>query len=180
MSKSLKTIQTLAKIGKGISTIIFIFSIIGTVAALIAVSALAGLKDIQLDGKTVVSMVEATGTNFVTLIFTSATAIFSCIGSAIVAKFAMIYFANELEYGTPFTYDGAKELLRLGILAIAVPAVISIVSAIAFIITKLFWPPLAEMENSSPISIVIGIMLIVMSIVFKHGAELEEKLQIDI
>lgn len=43
-----------------------------------------------------------------------------CAGEAVVAKFAEIYFKNELQAETPFTIGGAKELQRLGILVIAV------------------------------------------------------------
>ena len=45
---------------------------------------------------------------------------FVCAGEAVVAKFAEIYFKNELQAETPFTIGGAKELQRLGILVIAV------------------------------------------------------------
>ena len=45
-----------------------------------------------------------------------------CAGEAVLAKFAEAYFVHELKAGTPFTLAGAKELLRLGVLAIALPA----------------------------------------------------------
>ena len=178
MSKSLKTIQTFAKIGKIIANICFIFSIIGAIGCLIAVSAIVGTKDLEFEGQTVVGLVEATGINFVTTVFSCASAIVICIGSAIVAKLAVNYLSNELEDGTPFTYNGAKELFRLGILSMAIPAGISVVLGIAFTVTKLFWPPLDEsaLINDS-ISITVGLMLIIMSFVFKHGAELDEKIQ---
>ncbi len=44
-----------------------------------------------------------------------------CIGEMVLAKNAENYFAHELNTGTPFTQDGAKELLRLGILTICTP-----------------------------------------------------------
>ena len=181
MTRSLKTIQTIAKIGKLVSNIIFVFSIIGAIACIIAVSAIASVQNLEIEGQTVVSIVESAGMNFVSFIFSCVGAIISCIGSAVISKFAINYFTNELEDGTPFTYAGAKELLRLGIISVAIPVAISTVLGIAFIITKLFWPPLAEEALlTEPFSIGIGIMLIIMSIIFKHGAELEEKLQIDI
>lgn len=43
-----------------------------------------------------------------------------CAGEAALAKFAESYFRNEQKAETPFTSAGAKELLRLGILTIAV------------------------------------------------------------
>ena len=181
MSKSLKTIQTFAKVGKVIANICFIISIIGAIGCVIAVSAILGVKDLEIEGRTVVGIVESTGVNFVTTVFSCSSAIVTCIGSAVLAKFATNYFSNELEDGTPFTYNGAKELLRLGILSMAIPAAISVILGIAFTVTKLFWPPLDEAALvNEPISITVGLMLIIMSFVFKHGAELEEKLQIDL
>ena len=44
-----------------------------------------------------------------------------CAGEAVLAKFAEVYFQNELQAETPFTLAGAKELLRLGILTITIP-----------------------------------------------------------
>lgn len=181
MTKTLKTIQTFAKVGKIVSNIIFVFSIIGAIICLIAVSAMAGIQNVEVEGKTVAGLIEEeSGTDFVTFIFTCVSAIVSCIGGAVIAKFAVNYFTNELDDGTPFTYAGSKELLRLGIITVAVPMAISTILGIAFIITKFFWPSLAESAMSEDsISIGIGLLLIVMSFVFKHGAELAEKNQAD-
>ena len=96
MSKSLKTLQTISKIGKIISDIIFVCSIIGAVACIIAVSALASSQNIVLEGQSMVDLIESMGINFVTVIFSCVISIFACIGSAVVAKFASNYFANEL------------------------------------------------------------------------------------
>lgn len=178
MSKALKTIQIFAKIGKVVSTIIFVISIIGVVVMLISLSAIIGLKDFQFEGKTFAALLEDSGLNFVTAVFSCVTAIISCVGGAVVAKFAEIYFSNELELGTPFTPDGAKELLRLGILATVVPVAIATICGIAFILTKIFFPALDESAiGGGSISIGIGIMLIVMSFFCKHGAELADELQ---
>ena len=69
MSKSLKTIQTFAKIGKVIANIVFIFSIIGAIASIIAVSTIASIQNLEFEGQTVVGLVESSGVNFVTTVF---------------------------------------------------------------------------------------------------------------
>jgi hypothetical protein len=181
MSKSLKTLQALSKIGKVFSNIIFIFSMIGAIISVIAVTTMASMQKLEIEGQTVVDAVESTGTNFVTMVFLLIAIGITCTAIAVLSKLAVNYFTNELDDGTPFTYAGAKELLRLGILSIAIPAATSTVIGIAFIITKYFWPALSdEIMIGEPISISFGIMLIIMSLVFKHGAELEEKLKIDL
>lgn len=178
MNKTLKTIQTFAKIGKVVSTIIFVFSIIGAVVTLIALSTIVGLKDVQLEGRTFADILWETGVNFVTMVFSCAISILACIASAVVSKFAEIYFTNELELGTPFTFDGARELLRLGIIATAVPVGLSVISGIAFTITHHFYPHLDGSTTSfDTISIGIGIMLIILAFFCKHGAELADELQ---
>ena len=181
MSKSLKTLQNLSKIGKVVSNIIFVFSMIGAIISIIAVTTIASVQKVEFEGQTVVNAVESTGTNFVTMIFLGVAIVITCTAIAILSKFAVNYFTNELEDGTPFTYSGAKELLRLGILSIAIPAATSTIIGIAYLITKSFWPALSdEIMIGEPISIGFGIVLIIMSLVFKHGAELEEKLKIDL
>ena len=179
MTKTLKTIQAIAKIAKIISNIAFVLSIIGAIACLIAVAALTATQNVTIEGTTVAGFIEKeTGIDFVTTVFSCVSALIACIGGAVISKFASIYLTNELDDGTPFTYAGAKELMRLGILTVAIPLAISIVTSIAFGFTKLFWPSLSESALSEDsISIGIGLLLIVMSLVFQHGAEVVDKYQ---
>lgn len=180
MEKTLKTIQTFAKVGKIVANIIFIFSIIGAIFCTLAVAILAGTQNMEFEGMTVVGLVEESGVNFVTTVFSCVISAIACIGSAVIAKFAVNYFTNELDDGTPFTYAGSKELLRLGIISVAIPMAISIILGIAFTITKLFWPALSESAMSeNSFSIGVGLMIIILSFVCKHGAELVEKNQGD-
>ena len=92
-------------------------------------------------------------------------------------KFAEIYFSNELEVGTPFTYDGAKELLRLGLIGLILPLCVSAISSIAFTVTKLFWPILEPDALIESPSIGIALIVIIISFILKYGADLEEKAQ---
>ena len=46
-----------------------------------------------------------------------------CMGEAALAKFAELYFRNAEAFGTPFTHTGARELRRLGIMMIVIPAI---------------------------------------------------------
>ena len=180
MSKSLKTIQTFSKVGRIIAKICFILSIIGAIGCLIAILSIVGTKDLEFEGQTMVGIIEASGVTFVTVVFDCCQGLISCIGSAVLSKFAVNYFTNELDDGTPFTYNGAKEIFRLGILSIAIPVGISIVLGIAFTVTKLFWPQLDDNALiSESISLTTGLLLIVMSFVFRHGAEIAERTQSD-
>jgi len=96
-----------------------------------------------------------------------------CIGQTVLAKFAETYFRNELTAGTPFTVDGAKELLRLGILTICIPLGCLIVSEIVSGIMAGFLncDDLLKIENGG--SVTMGVMFIIMSVLCRYGTELE-------
>ena len=101
-----------------------------------------------------------------------------CAGEAALAKFAESYFRNEQKAETPFTSAGAKELLRLGILTIAVPTGCAMAGSIAEGILAGFM----QVENTvamdrymdNEASIVLGIMFLLGSLLCRYGAEMRE------
>ena len=99
-----------------------------------------------------------------------------CAGEAVLAKFAEVYFQNELKAETPFTLAGAKKLLRLGILTIAVPTGCAVAGSIVEgIITgfmKVEKAAAMDMYFDNEASIVLGIMFILGSLLCRCGAEL--------
>ena len=110
----------------------------------------------------------ATGTLYALL---AAGAILST-GEGILAKFASRYFERELSDGTPFTIGGAKELQRLGILAICLPLGTQILAQIVNSILSHTLAGAEAMNLDSFSSVSIGVMMIVMAQVCKYGAEL--------
>ena len=178
MQNSLQTIQKIAKIAKIIATIVFVCSIIGAICLTIALISTVSLRNIDIEGISIVGLIEeATETSFASYVFSSVVALASCIGSIITSKFAMIYLTHELEDGTPFTPMGSKELLRYGILATAIPFGISTLSGLAFTVTKILVPHLDDsLLSNETVSLGFGIMVIILSIVCKHGSELAEKI----
>lgn len=59
-----------------------------------------------------------------------------CAGEAVLAKFAEHYFKRELADGTPFDLGGAKELMRLGILAICIPIGMQMIAEIVYAVME--------------------------------------------
>jgi hypothetical protein len=122
--KSLQTIQKLFKIGKILSRIAFIFSVIGfcgCIAGLLSLSFGNGSL-IKLGGVTLHQLISKEyGYNIKGITASLSGWLIVCAGEAVLAKFAEVYFQNELQAETPFTLAGAKELLRLGILTITIP-----------------------------------------------------------
>ena len=175
MSKTLNTIQTISKVLKVISMIVFVASIVGAIICAIGSICIFAIKDISVGEMTITSLIEDAGTSFAEGVLAMITASISCIGAAILAKFAHTYFTHELEAGTPFTYDGAKELKRLGIMWIACPLIISLLSSVAFAVYQMFDSSLTSFTDYGvSVDLSVGILLIIMSIIFEHGAEREE------
>lgn len=180
--RSLNAIQTLSGVGRVLSKIAFIFSVIGfcgCIAGLLSLSFGNGSL-IKIGGVTLHGLLsEEYGCNIKSVAAALSGWMIVCAGEAVVAKFAEIYFRNEKKAGTPFTLAGAKELLRLGILTIAVPTGCAvagtIVRGIAAGLLKV--EKLAAMDTvfDGAASAALGVMMILGSLLCRYGAELYEK-----
>ena len=102
-----------------------------------------------------------------------------CAGQAVLAKFAETYFSNELQAGTPFTFGGAKELLRLGVLTLVIPTGCSVLGSIAEGIAAGFWnaekAAMQDLSFDNGASIVLGVMFLPGSLPCRYGAELTQQ-----
>lgn len=174
--KTLKTIQTLAKVGKVLSKIVFICSLVGGILCVVGVLLFALLPQmIQLGSVTLHNLIEANGKVTVETALTGAVAAaILCAGEAVLAKLAERYFRNELAAGTPFTLAGAKELMRLGICAICIPLGTVIVAGIVYTVMATLLPNVSMLDWGSYGSIAPGIGMIIASLLCRHGAELTQ------
>lgn len=171
--KSLKTIQTLSKIGKVLSKIIFILSIVSFCLCLVGIISVAiGGEVLKLNGVTIKGIIpDDIEINEGTMYAAMAVAMIVCAGEAVLSKFAEVYFKNELSAGTPFTLSGAKELMRLGILSICIPIGADIISAIAYEVINTAYGNINDFEISDYSSISLGIAFIIISLLCRYGAE---------
>ena len=174
--KTLKTIQTLAKIGKILSKIIFVCCIVGFCGCIVGIVSLAiGAETFKLGGVTIHSMIEnSAGMNLPTLFASMAVGLLFCAAEAVLCKFAEIYFKNELADGDPFTLHGAKELMHLGILTIAIPLGTVIVCSIGVSIADNVYHGIDKLSIGEFSSVGLGVMMIVLSLFCRYGAELNE------
>ena len=175
--KSLKTVQGLAKAGRILSTIVFICSIVA--GALCAIGALltgiigGGMVDfvnrylVKFDG----GAVALTADYMLTALICG---VIICAAEAVLSKFAINYFKRELKDGTPFTFGGAAELKRLGLLAIFIPIGAYAAAGVFYGIMKLTHPDLAEINCSGALTILTGALLLAGSCLCKLGAEQAE------
>lgn len=176
MTKSLKTIQTLAKAGKILSNIAFVFYIIcSCLCGVVLICMALGLESIMLNSGFVIMNNSALPNNAlqVATVWAAMGLVFFA-GEAVLAKFAAKYFANELKAGTPFTNAGANELRRLGILTICLPLGSALIAEITGGIIAGFMNistnSLGEISYGGN-AVTLGIMFIVVSVICRFGTE---------
>ena len=196
-SGSLRAIQVLAKIAKVLCMIIFVLCVIGAVFSILGTVALVAVKNVQVRGHALAELVESkAGVQYWVGVAGCGFAALCCILEAVVAKLSHNYFCREVEDGTPFTFGGAKQLMRLGITIIIIEFAIALG---AFILTAVITKTNAlnlemlqaaaakySQEKVSPMdfkanvgfgsigSYGVGIAFIIVSVIFRHGAELRE------
>ena len=173
--KSLQKIQKVFKVFQIITKIAMILSFVW--AGLASLGMLCG--QVWYLGGTVIgasqdAMLSLTVTDglpeMIGVLFTDA--VFAVI-DGILLIYALRYFKAEQAAGTPFTMRGAELLKRLGIQTIVLPLVASILAAIVCEIFGVLQSATQDWGNLS--SLTVGVVLILVSLVFRHGAELEEK-----
>lgn len=171
--KTLKTIQKLSKVGKILCTVIFILCLVGAIGCVVGIIGLAVIPEsIKIGDLTIHGIIEKNAKiSMGSLYAVLAMGLVYCIGEAVLCKIAKRYFVNELEAGTPFTFDVAKELIRLGILTICIPVGTTIVAAIVFAVMAQFNSDITDIKFSNSISAGLGIMFIITGLICRHGAE---------
>lgn len=175
--KTLHTIQTLSKIGKVFSKIVSICCIVGFCGCAVGMIAmLVGAETIQLGGITLQGILETeAGISVGTIWAATVVGMILCIGEFFVSRMAYRYFDNELKAGTPFTVEGAKELLHLGISTIWIPLVSMI---LAQVVQGTFSQLMKDVEKLSLEdfdSVAMGVVFLIVSLLCRYGAELKDK-----
>lgn len=176
--KTLNIIQTLSKIGKVFSKIIFICGIIGAVGCAVGMVSLpfADTGIFKIGGVTIYGLITNKAGIELNSLFPMLTgALIVCIGQAITAKYAENYFGNELTAGTPFTESGAKELLNLGILTVCLPLGTMILAQIVSGVIAEFVGCGEAFNLDGGDSVALGVMFIIMSLICKYGTEITKK-----
>lgn len=174
--KTLNTIQTLSKIGKILSKIVYICCIIGLGGCAVgAVAMVVGANAANHSSMTLQSIFAAEANVSVGTVWAAiAVGAILCIGQIVISRMAWRYFKNELEAGTPFTFEGAKELLRLGISTVWIPVAAAIAAQIAQEVISQFMTNVEKLSFDGFDTVALGVMFIVVSFLCKYGAQLRE------
>ena len=172
MSKNLTIIQKCARVFRILVRVGLILSIVGLVlgaAAAVLWGRWNNTPDSGIDALDRLMAVIDRGSYYRTLATLIADTA-ACAISGSLLWFAHSYLTHELADGTPFTGSGATELRRLGVLTILLPLASLIVRAIPYAAFDVSVP--GGMDNAS--SVVLGVVLIIASVVFRYGAELTQ------
>ena len=174
-SKTLNTIQTVAKIGKILSTIAYVFCLVGGICCIVGIACVGIPGSIKIGGVTIHSMIDnLQGLSLETCYTAMAMGLIVCASICVVAKMSERYFKNELAAGTPFTAEGASELLRLGICTICIPLGAIVAAEACNAIASHCLANVAEINIDGGAPIVLGVAFIIMSLVCKSGTEMQE------
>lgn len=173
-TKTLNTIQTLSRIGKVLSIIVYICCIVGFAGCAVGIAAMVfGSEAVKIGGMTLHGIFESkAGVSIGTIWAAIAVGMILCIGEFYVARMAQRYFKNELDAGTPFTAAGAREMLHLGISVIWIP-IVSVILAQEMIAQ--FAENVEKLNLDGFDSVALGVMFIFMSLLCKYGAESQGK-----
>ena len=182
-----RVLQLIAQIGKILSKVAFVFSIIGICGCFVGLlsNVFGSGKVFKIGGVTIYGLLaDFDAYNVKSISATLVAWLIVCIGQAVLAKFAELYFHNALMAGTPFTQVGARELRRLGILTMVIPTGCAVVAEVVQGILTGFmnvsvdgW---MEFNFDNESSVVVGVMLIVGSFVCGYGAELLDSKKVDL
>lgn len=177
MNNPLATIQKISKIGKILSKIVFIFCIIGCVGCLVGIVGVAvGAQVVFSAGGNLQAIILAeSGMAMGDVYGAMVVGALMSAGEIVVSWFGMQYFKRELEAGTPFTYEGSRELQRLGILSIVVPLVTALIAGIAYgILVAVLGGGAKDIDMELGGSVSTGVMLLVMALLCRLGAHQQQ------
>lgn len=176
MKKTLQTVQMLSRLAQILSKIVFICCIVGVSGLLVGILCLAVGKDLTatIGGLTIHGYLEnETGMTVGTLYTVMSTLLVLLAGEGVISKFAELYFKNECAAGTPFTFEGAKELKRLGILAISLSLGAQILASFVYGILSSVLTDVSDFHYFDGSTAAFGILFLIMSLIFRYAAQLE-------
>lgn len=167
---NLEKIQKGMKVFQILSKIILIFACVGV--ALASISAALVASDVLNRENQFLHFLSVTAEmSKGQLAGTLTAAALSLLAGSIFTAFAYRYFTAELKEGTPFTNAGADRIKRLGIIEIALSVIpMWIIDGIYENIGLAEWNRFDDAGG-----ITTGICLILLSVVARYGAELEQK-----
>lgn len=168
MSKTLSNILTVFKVLKVIAKVVFILCIVGGVGCALGLIMMPIAESLFPEG------LPGDEGDLITMGYAGCIiGAIACVGEAIFAFMTERYFGRILRAGTPFTMEGSRECFRLGIVSIIISIATSVIGGfVSFIAVIVIGDTLAP-EFGMTASLSPGLFFLFLSLVFKHGAEVQ-------
>lgn len=178
--KKFETVRKLSNVGRILSKIVFIYSIISICfTILFAVLLVVGANYTEVINETaeIITLLfnvneygyVANGLSSLVIVGT-VISLLKNVGSIITSKYAENYFKKVIADGTPFNEDNSKRLFKLGMILIVVSLITAIIAKIAAAVVLLGMVSF-NMSFSLPSDVILGGLFIFMSYICKYGAE---------
>ena len=172
--KSLQTIQKTCKVFQTLTKIAMILCFVGS--GLLLLGLICGIV-ISSTGAVVAGNMETlyrltSSASFLEMVGSLLAEFVLTLTDALLFFHAWKYFSAEQADGTPFSHRGADLMKRLGIMLIVLPAVATILVGVLHGIFDLTQIEAADVGNGT--GVMMGIMLILVSVILRYGADLEE------
>lgn len=167
---NLEKIQKVMRVLQILSKIVLIFAIVGVILASIGATLVA--SDVLNTENQFLHFISVTAEmSKGQIVGTLTAAAVSLLFGGIITAFVYRYFTAELKEGTPFTNAGADKIKQLGIIEI----VLSVISMriVDGIYEKIGLAEWNRFDDAGGIT--LGICLILLAMVVRYGAELEQK-----
>ena len=173
--KSLQTIQKTFRVFQTLTKVAMILTFVG--AGLIFLGLICGII-LSSTGSVISGGMETlyqltTSSSFYEMIGTLLVEMVLTLTDAILLTYAFRYFSAEQADGTPFTERGAEQMKHLGLLFIILPPVAAIL--VGGLCGILGFQQNVVIDLSNGTSLIIGILLILISLIIRYGADLEER-----
>ena len=171
--KSLQAIQKTCKVFQTLTKIVMILCFVGS--GLLLLGLICGIV-ISSTGAVIAGNMETlyrltSSASFLEMVGTLQAEFVLVLTDALLFAYAYKYLSQELKDGTPFTETGAIMVRKLGIKLIVMPIVAAVIAATIYASFGIV--AIAEPDNGA--SVVMGIALILVSLILRYGAELEQK-----
>lgn len=171
--KSLEVIQKIVKVLRILAKIAYIFCIIGAVASAIGTVSLFAIDENSEIWKKALEAIQPDTIDLAAVRCTCLTGVFVCAAGAVLSWFSKRLFEDELAAGTPFDGHICKDVLKVGIIYLAVSVVSGIILAIIYACFNL------DADGSVFPGFTTGIVYIICWLLCRYGADVKEGVGVD-
>lgn len=171
--KSLEVIQKIVKVLRILAKIAYIFCIIGAVASAIGAASLFAIDENSEIWKKALEAIYPDTIDLAAVRCTCLTGVFGCAAGAVLSWFSKRLFEDELAAGTPFDRHICKDVLKVGIIYLAVSVGSGIIIAIIYACFNL------DADGSGFSGFTTGIVYIICWLLCRYGADVKEGVGVD-